>query len=176
MITEKKKQKLAILEAMLFTTQDPMSIDELVKNIRLKKESVEEMLKVLSEKYSSQDSGVKLSDIGGYRLTVKPEYNEHVSHLTPHADLSRGLLRVLALVMKYEPIKQSDIVKVVGNRTYEYVKDLEERGFIKKEKKSRTNLLKTTPQFEEYFGVKKNLIKKELEKIEKQESNTSSQS
>jgi segregation and condensation protein B len=171
MTTERQKQKLAVLEAMLFTTEEPLSIEALQKNLRLKRESVEALLKILSEKYSSPDSGVKLSEIGGYRLTVKPEFTEHVSHLTPHADLSRGLLRVLALVMKYEPIKQSDIVKVVGNRTYEYVKDLEERGFIKREKSSRTNLLRTTPQFEEYFGVRKKSIKKELDNLEKNELN-----
>ncbi len=86
-----------------------------------------------------------------------------MSELTPHADLSRGLLRVLSIIAYHEPISQSDIVKVIGNRTYDYIKELEEKGLVKTEKKSRTKLISTTPHFEEYFGAKKHEIKKEFE-------------
>ena len=101
-----------------------------------------------------------LSDVGGYKLVVKTEFLERVSHLTPHAELSRGLLRVLSIIVYHEPVPQSEIVKVIGNRTYEYVKELEERGLVKSERKSRTKMLSVTEKFEEYFGVKKEDIKK----------------
>ena len=163
------EKKLALLEAILFTTSEPLHIEKLVKNVRSNKERIEEMLRILKERYSKHDCGITLSDIGGYRLVVKPEFLEDVANLTPHADLSRGLLRVLAIIAYHEPIKQSDIVKVIGNRTYEYVKDLEGRGLIKVEKKSRTKILATTPHFEEYFGTKKHLLKEEFEKETKKE-------
>ncbi len=164
-------RKLALLEAILFTTNDPLSIEKLSKHVRSNKERVDEMLKALAERYSKEDSGLTLSGIGGYRLIVKPEFLENVADLTPHADLSRGLLRVLAIIAYHEPIKQSDIVKVIGNRTYEYVKELEHRGLVKVEKKSRTKMIATTPQFEEYFGKKKEELKKEFteNKDEKQD-------
>jgi segregation and condensation protein B len=76
--------------------------------------------------------------------------------------MSRGLLRVLSVILYYEPIKQSDIVKIVGNRTYDYVHELEERGFVKSERKSRTKMLKTTPQFEQYFNIDKKKLKEEM--------------
>jgi segregation and condensation protein B len=78
-------------------------------------------------------------------------------------------LRVLAIIAYHQPIKQSDIVKVIGNRTYEYVKELEERGLIKVEKKSRTKTLSTTPHFEDYFGINKDQVRKEFEEMEKEE-------
>ena len=59
------------------------------------------------------------------------------------------------------------IVKVVGNRTYEYVKELEERRLVHGERKSRTKTLSTTPHFEEYFGTKKEEIKKVFKQMEK---------
>ncbi|MCX6815934.1 MAG: SMC-Scp complex subunit ScpB [Candidatus Aenigmarchaeota archaeon] len=164
------EKKLALLEAVLFTTNDPLPIEKLSKYVRSNKERIEEMLKFLRERYAKEDSGIMLSDIGGYRLMVKSEFLENVSDLTPHADLSRGLLRVLAIIAYHEPIKQSDIVKVIGNRTYEYVKDLVGRGLIKLEKKSRTRIITTTPQFEEYFGTKKESLKQEFKKeIEKED-------
>lgn len=161
--------KLALLEAVLFTTSEPLTAEELEKTLKMKREDLEKLLHILRQKYAPEDSGIKLSEIGGYRLVVKHEYTDKVSHLTPHADLSRGLLRVLSIIAYHEPIAQSDIVKVVGNRTYEYVKELETRGLLKSEKKSRTKLLRTTPHFEEYFGADKGKIKGLMEEIKEKE-------
>ena len=158
------EKKLALLEAVMFTTNDPISIERLSKIIRSNKEKIVEMINALRERYTKEDSGIMISDMGGYRLAVKSEFLMAVADLTPHADLSRGLLRVLAIIAYHEPIKQSDIVKVIGNRTYEYVKDLEQRGLVKVEKKSRTKIIATTPQFEQYFGTKKEQLKGEFQK------------
>ncbi len=158
--------KLALLEAVLFTTTDPLSLDELQKILKIRKDEIEKMIAKLREKYASPEHGFRLSEGGGYRLVVKEDFVEKVSHLTPHADLSRGLLRVLSIIAYHEPVKQSDIVKVIGNRTYEYVKELEERGLVRSERKSRTKTLVTTQHFEEYFGAKKEEIKKIFQQLE----------
>ncbi len=149
-----------MLEAILFTTSKPLTIEELHKIMRGRRDEIEKMLLALKERYANESSGVSLSDIGGYKLVVKNEYLDRVSNLTPHADLSRGLLRVLSIIAYHEPIPQSEIVKVIGNRTYEYVKDLETRGLVRTEKKSRTKIIRTTPHFEEYFGTRKEEIRK----------------
>ncbi len=153
-------QKLALLEAVLFTTNEPLTFNELQKTLRMRKNELDLLLKALGERYARSEFGIRLSDLGGYKLIVKPEFTEAVAPFTPHADLSRGLLRVLSIVAYHEPIKQSDIVKVVGNRTYEYVKQLEEMNLVKVEKKARTKLLSTTPYFAEYFGAKAGEIRK----------------
>lgn len=154
---------------MLFTTTKPLTMEDLEKNTKLKKEDLENLISMLRVKYSKPDSGISLSEAGGYRLIVKQEYIGRVSHLTPHSDLSRGLLRVLSIIAYHQPINQSDIVKVIGNRTYEYVKELELRGLVKSEKKSRTRTLSTTQHFEEYFGAKAEEIKKMAEEREEKE-------
>ncbi len=158
-----QEKSLGMLESILFTTSEPISLESIQKIMKLRKDSIEKMLKKLEEKYASPESGITLSSIGGYKLVVKDQFVENVSNLTPHSDLSRGLLRVLSIIAYHEPINQADIVKVVGNRTYDYVKELEQRGLIKTEKKSRTKVLVTTTHFEEYFGAKKHEIKKGFE-------------
>ena len=162
-------KKIALLEAILFTTTGPLTIEELQKLTRSRKDELDRLLTEMSRRYDDEAHGVKLSDIGGYKLVVKNEYMPNVSNLTPHADMSRGLLRVLSVIAYHEPIKQSDIVKVIGNRTYDYVHELEERGLIKVEKKSRTRILTTTPRFEEYFETKREELKKNLEEIKEEE-------
>jgi segregation and condensation protein B len=154
---------LAFLEAILFSTNESLTVEEIQKIMKLEKETIMMLLEYLRRRYGSQESGLRLSDLGGYKLTVKQEFAEKVSHLTPHADLSKGLLRVLSLIAYHEPIKQSDIVKVIGNRAYDYVKDLEGRGFVRSERKAKTKLLTTTPQFETYFAMRKEELKKLVE-------------
>jgi len=168
--------KLALLEAILFTADEPLTIEKLEKMLKIKREGIEKLINELSSKYSSEEHGIRLSEAGGYRLVVKQEYLDKVSHLTPYADMSRGLLRVLSIIAYHEPINQSDIVKVVGNRTYDYIKSLETRGLIKGEKKSRTKVLRTTPHFEEYFGIRKEELKKLAEESEKAEANEDNES
>jgi len=158
------RKKLAALEAILFTTDEPLELKIIQKRMKIRERELLELIKNLKEKYNSEEHGILLSEIGGYKLIVKPEFQENVSDLTPHADMSRGLLRILSIIMYHEPIKQSDIVKIIGNRTYEYTKELERRGFIKWEKQGRTKVLRLTPAFDEYFGVPREKIKEQLKK------------
>ena len=83
-----------------------------------------EMINELKRRYENESCGIEISEIGGYKLTVKPKFVHKVSKLTRHAELSRGLLRALSIIAYNEPVKQSDLVKVLGNRVYEYVKKL----------------------------------------------------
>ena len=163
------EKKLALLEAVLFTTTGPLTFEELQKLTRASKSEMDKLIVALNERYVSESFGIKLSDIGGYKLIVKSEYAPQVNNLTPHADMSRGLLRVLSIIAYHEPIRQSEIVKVIGNRTYDYVKELTERGLIKVEKKSRTRILTTTPRFEEYFDTKKEALKKNMDDFKEDE-------
>jgi len=154
-----KNQKIALIEAILFITSKPLSLEEITKITGYKVEIVKEIIDILKLKYSSEYHGVMISELGGYKMTVKPEFVAKVRRLTPYSDLSRGLLKVLSIIAYYQPIKQSDIVKVIGNRTYSYTKELERRGLISSKKSSRTKVLVTTKLFEEYFGIEAKKIK-----------------
>jgi len=168
MPSQLNSQKLALLEAILFTTTDPLTFEQLQKLTKSRKDEMEKLLTELNQRYSNENSGIKISDMGGYKLIVKNEYLQNVADLTPHADMSRGLLRVLSIIAYHEPIRQSEIVKVIGNRTYDYVKELSEKGLINVEKKSRTRILTTTDKFEEYFETKKNELKKNLDEVKEE--------
>ncbi len=87
-----------------------------------------------------------------YSMRVKRDIIDKVSHLAVSPELGRAVLRTLALIALRQPVKQSDIVKVIGNKAYEYIKELEARGIVRSEKSGNTKLLTTTKKFEEYFG------------------------
>lgn len=148
-----KEELIALLEAALFITEKPLSIEKLSEILKVEKESVLELIEKLKNRYSDENFGIELSESGGYRLVVKSRYLPYVRKLTKHADLPRSLVRVLSIIAHYKEVRQADLVRVLGNRVYEYVKKLEEMGFIKTEKVSRTKIIKLTKRFEEYFGV-----------------------
>lgn len=171
------KNRKALLEAALFMSNEPLSLHELKKIIKADDESVKRLLEELRISCNNEERGLfLLATSQGFQLKVRPEFAEAVRHLTPYQDLGRGLLRVLALVAYKQPITQSEIVKVIGNRTYEYVRRLVERGLISTVKHGRTKALVATKEFAEYFGLEKpEDAKKFLEpylKEEKQEDET----
>ena len=81
------EQKLALLEAILFTTTSPLSLEDLQRLVRGRMDELRKMLEELNKRYESPAHGIKLSDIGGYKLIVKSEYMSSVADLTPHADM-----------------------------------------------------------------------------------------
>ncbi len=158
-------KKIALLEAVLFAANDPLSMDDIRKITKLRTDTVENLLKILKKRYEKNEHGIFLNESGGYNLSVKQEFSAMVSNLAK-ADMSKGLLRVLSVIACHEPVKQADIVRIIGNRTYDYTKTLQEMGFITFEKKGSTKILKTTPQFEQYFGTRKDEIKNLYKKMQ----------
>ncbi len=151
----------AIIEAAMFISSEPLSVGKLRKVSGKDKEEVNSSLENIRKKFSDEGHGIELfQSAEGYELRVKPEYLDEVSHLTPYSDLSRGQLKVLALVAFKGPIKQSNIAKIIGNRAYSYIKDLERKQLIRTEKHKRTKTLEITDEFKNYFGIEE---RKELE-------------
>jgi len=141
------------IEAALYMSNDPISAEELAKMFKSDVSDVKVVINELRKEFEEAHHGVHLLETStGYQIRVKPEFAPMVRNLTPYQDLGRGLLRVLALVAYKQPITQSEVVKVIGNRAYEYVKRLEERGLIKTVKHSRTKALIATKEFANYFG------------------------
>jgi segregation and condensation protein B len=144
----------SVVEAALYMANEPLSIKDMAKMFSTDEEKVKEVVENFKKELESSEHGIYLLETPrGFQIRVKPKIDPLVRKLTPYKDLSRGLLRVLALVAYKQPITQSEIVKVIGNRTYEYVKRLEERGLIKTVKQGRTKALIATKEFANYFGL-----------------------
>ena len=156
--------KKALLEACLFVSEKPLKLEKLSKILECSIEEVKNILEEMKEELRKKERGIELVETPeGFELRIKPEYRERVAKLAPLADLTDGMLRSLAIIVVKQPVKQSVLVKIQGNKAYGYVKLLEEKGLIKSEKFGRTKILRTTPEFERYFGKSSEEIKKILE-------------
>ncbi len=160
MVMSDKAKKL--IEASLFLSQNPISAKSLAQIAGINEKEVEELVDKLKTEYA--DRGIEITKTpSGWQIHVKTELIGKVSHLSPYSDLSEGVLKTLALVVYKHPATQSYLVKMQGNKVYNYIKKLEARGMIKTQKKGRTKEVFVTQEFENYFGTTLSDIKKRVE-------------
>ncbi len=144
-----------VLESALFVSGRAMELDEMAKIAGIG--SIGHAKKLLAElvkDYETRDTALRISEIGGkYSLGVKNEYAEMVGSLAGAPEISKSSLRILAYVSKNEPVMQNSIVKAFGSSTYEHIKELQEKEFIRAMRAGRTKRIETTEKFREYFGL-----------------------
>lgn len=147
--------KKARLEAALFLSDEPIDNEQIADILDLgSKGYVDMLIEEYQEELEEEHRGMELVETPeGYELKVKKDHIEHVSHLAPHQDLNEGQLRTLSLIAYNAPVEQADIVEIRGNRAYQHVKELVNRGFVDKEKDGRTAILDVTNHFLEYFDI-----------------------
>ena len=147
-----KREK--IIEAALFMSAKPLTIDEL-KQVSMTESRLETraLIKELMNFYNNRKSSLEIIILPmGYQMRVKLDYEDYVTHLATDAMFSKGVMKTLALIAYKQPIIQSNVVKYRNNKAYDHLKILFDNGFLKKEPKGRTYILTTTQKFIEYFG------------------------
>src|SRR3990172_3997863 len=87
------------LEAALFMSSESLSLQDLAKLTGRGEEEIRKALIEMKTELENEEKGVHILETNaGYVLKVKPEFTNMVRTLSPYQDLSRGLLRVLAMV------------------------------------------------------------------------------
>jgi len=76
-------------------------------------------------------------------------------------------MKTLSFIAYRQPITQSYVAKVRGNLAYSHVKQLREIGLVSEERLGRTKVLRTTPNFADYFNLSHETpaLKKQLEHL-----------
>ncbi len=143
----------AVIEAALFASGRSLTPRELADLSALSEERARALADDLAEEYAARDSGIEIKSIGeSYSMQVRFGLAGRVLSFAPK-EIEAPLIRTLAIIAYKQPIKQSHLVEIRGNKSYDHVKELEERGLINAEKFSRTKLLTTTRSFADYFGI-----------------------
>jgi segregation and condensation protein B len=143
----------AVIEAALFAAGRTLTPKELADLSGISEERARAVADDLASEYASRGSGIEIKNIGeGYSMQVRFGLAGRVLSFAPK-EIEAPLIRTLAIIAYKQPIKQSDLVEIRGNKSYDHVKELEKRGLINAVKQSRTKLLTTTRGFADYFGI-----------------------
>lgn len=159
-----KTELALILEALLLTTDKPLSLEQLTgffaEEPAIDKAALKQGLKQLVEQTQTRSFEL-IETASGYRLQTKQSYSQWILQ---HQDekipkYSRVFLETLALIAWRQPITRAEIEEIRGvavNATV--LKALLEREWIRvlghKEVPGRPELLGTTKQFLDYFKLK----------------------
>ena len=164
------KTKLALVEAALYVTGKPLDLKILSSVVGFRsEEKVKELGRVLKEKYGSEDSALEVLELsdGRFVMQLKPQYVPDVKRLATRQLLTPGPMKTLSFIAYRQPITQSYVAKVRGNLAYSHVRQLREIGLIAEERVGRTKMLRTTPNFADYFNLSHETpaLKKQLEHL-----------
>ena len=142
------------VEAVLFAIGKEVTVERIANLCSLKEEEVKSILTALEVKYQELNLAYHLiCKENGWKLTVKDKYLPVVSSIVSSTELEKPLMETLAVIAWRYPIVQSEIVKLRNASAYDHMRQLEEQGFIAKEKFGRTFKVKLTKKFFEYFDL-----------------------
>jgi hypothetical protein len=85
-------------------------------------------------------------------MQVRPQAAEPATKFAP-PEIPAKLLKTLALIAYHQPMKQSELVDMLGTKVYDHVPELVARGLVKAREEGVTKVLVTTALFPEYFGL-----------------------
>ena len=113
-----KEQLLSAMEAVLFASGDPVSIDRLSQVFEISPEKVEATASALEKKLEDNKSGIKLIRLENkYQLATRNEFAEYIKKafdIKRKTPLSPAALEVLAVIAYNQPVTRSFVEQVRG--------------------------------------------------------------
>tara|TARA_Y100000310_G_scaffold164768_1_gene164531 strand:+ start:352 stop:1242 length:891 start_codon:yes stop_codon:yes gene_type:complete len=142
------------VEAVLFLSGRMLSIEEIRKFCRTNEDRVKEALKEIKEEYEKKNSGIRLLNDGDkWKFAVEDEYIPIARKIGTETELTKSVLETLAVIAFKYPVLQAEVIKIRTNKAYKHMEELVNAGFITRLKHGRTNIIKLTDKFFNYFDL-----------------------
>lgn len=148
-----EKDDLKKLEAVFFVSARFLNMQELISLTDLNPIIIEELIEKLQDKYEQTDSAIEIVDKNKmWKMDVKPAYHGIINKLAGgKSEFTKAEQETLAIIAYKQPIKQSVIIKIRGNKAYDHIKKFEDLELIKKKKVGHTHELSISDDFYDYF-------------------------
>jgi segregation and condensation protein B len=120
---------------------------------------VQEMARRLAEEYRDRGGALEVIELddGRFAMQLKPAHVPRVRRLAIRPLLTRGALRTLAYVAYRQPVPQSRVAIAMGDQSYDHIRELERMGLISGERLGKTQLLRTTNIYADYFNLSRDI-------------------
>ena len=142
-----------LLEATLFGAGRSMSVTELCDSLGYDEDEMLDSLYSLRSTLKRRRGGaLQIAEVGDrWAIEVKPDIAEHLPK-EAKTELPKKLLKAASLIAYHQPMSQSRLVELLGQKAYDYVRELAQYGMIDRRKDGNTRRLTTTRRFSEAFG------------------------
>src|SRR5579864_72435 len=160
---EEEAHLKAILEAVVYITDEPLSAQQMAAALEQPIDKVKRLLDEIVAEFAKAEHGLAVREVaGGYKMATKPEHHEavraFVKKLTPPLKLSLAALETLAVIAYKQPVTTPEIIEIRGVQGAGVLKTLLDRKLItesgRKNVVGKPILYKTTKEFLVQFGLK----------------------
>ena len=152
----------ALLEAIIYISEEPVTVKQLEKALGLEAEELRAALGELMEASQAPDRGVEIRQVaGGYRMSTKVEHHEplrkFVRSQKPPLRLTLQALETLAVIAYKQPATLPEIKAIRGVDPSAALHTLLEKGLVitagRKAVVGRPILYRTSKEFLVRFGL-----------------------
>lgn len=152
---ERELELVRKVEAALFISGRFLSLKELVTLTDINPILLRKILDDLNDRY--KESALEIVNRGElWKMDVSEEYVGMVNKLaTGSSEFSKAEQETLAIIAYKQPLKQSVLVKIRGNKSYDHIAKFVSLGLVTKKRLGHTAELALSDSFYEYFNVGK---------------------
>ncbi len=161
-LTAESMPLLQVVEALLFSSDTPLSAGKLAETMGLdSSKPVKLVVEELNRQYGERQAAYRIEErAGGYQLLTLPQYAEYIERLVRKKDegrLTPASLETLAIVAYKQPLTRAEVEVIRGVACGEVLRSLMEHNLLKivgrAEEIGRPMLYGTTRYFLEVFGL-----------------------
>src|SRR5258705_12280493 len=125
----------AVLEAIIYVTEEPLTKTQIAGALGAPLELVEKLLAELAAEYEKPEHGMAVREVaGGYKMATKAEHHEavraFVKSLKAPLKLSLAALETLAVIAYKQPVTTPEVMDIRGVQGAGVMKTLLERRLI----------------------------------------------
>ena len=89
-------------------------------------------------------------------MDVVEKYHYLINRLaTGTCEFTKAEQETLAIIAYKQPVKQSVVIKIRGNKAYQHIKNFTDIGFLNSKKLGHTKELTLSEEFDRYFHISK---------------------
>ncbi|MCD6309129.1 MAG: SMC-Scp complex subunit ScpB [Candidatus Eremiobacteraeota bacterium] len=153
------REKLHIIECLLFTTASPLKVDEITQVTSWHVDEVRRLLDELVDHYNTR--GIRIRRVAdGYQMVTIPHaatFIEKLHHQQIAQSLTKASLEVLAIVAYRQPITRAEIEHLRGVKVGGVLANLRKKRLVQMVGRAylpgRPPLYGTTREFLIHFGL-----------------------
>jgi len=156
------KEKKDIIEAVIFVSELPLSLDKISEILHdLKKDEIERLIHELMREYEERHGGFYLQEIaGGFQFRTRDDLSPWINKVKGGrtAMLTPAAMETLAVIAYRQPVVKSEIDRIRGVDVSGSLKGLLEKKLVRimgrKDVPGKPIIYGTTRKFLEVFNLK----------------------
>ena len=153
---EDEDEAMARIEAALYSSGRPLSIEDLIKASGTESRTKTlNLLNILMKKTKSAFKAIEIVILpdGSYVFQLKPEHSSTIRRYASKPILPKATLKTLSYIAYMQPISSKQLVETRGSGVYSHLKELRQLDYIEHQNVGRLRIYTTTEKFQKYFGI-----------------------